>query len=617
MAKVISDYTLEIGWSGKKVLRGVIELERRLAKLDKTQQRSDRARTTGSRVASSEDKFRSALLDKTERKLNQLRLAQTRLNKEGKGYKIVNRFIQGNINSVQRLQDKVRSTSKITKIEAMSMGRSWKKLGHEIDATKIKMAASGGARGAAAGPGGLIGLLSSGKGTAMGMLAFATFEAGRAALTTANAYENLDVALLASFGDIEKAAKELEFIKEVADKFKVSTVAAGNAWAMMALSARQNNMPMSDARGIFEDTTIAISGFGLSTEDAKGAFRALNQIMSKGQVTMDDFKNELAQRMPGAMGTLQKSLGVTSDRLTEMFEKGEIGAESMIGWSKAMKKMVVESGALEKRLQGIPANMQAFTTSLEEAAVVFFGGESQKVIVDILHTFTSAMKSITPHLASAGKWMRRIWDSTLLIFDLFSGGLKSAVAVVGGLLRSMFGKKGASEFKRFIEDVLLYWNDLVIEFYLLSDFINSMSFDEMVTHFSNAIDDMKKKLKELIFGTGAEDDNLLQKTLSGGAMVIGDIQKGEFGSNLATVGKMMADDAATALQAIPSSSFDSKDIREARAAKNKAARTGVVPASFFDKPTIVEVEIINSTDTEFEVSHTTNTTTERNAPAGK
>ena len=80
MAKVINDYTLEIGWSGSKVTRGLILLEKRIDRVYKKQEKAYKASTVPRKVQHQADLARVNLLDKTEKKLIQLRHQQQKLN---------------------------------------------------------------------------------------------------------------------------------------------------------------------------------------------------------------------------------------------------------------------------------------------------------------------------------------------------------------------------------------------------------------------------------------------------------------------------------------------------------------------------------------------------------
>ncbi len=500
MAKVINDYTLEIGWSGSKVTKGLIAMEKRIDRVYKKQAQADKP-TGASKARASGEATRIKMLETTERKILSLRAAQIKLDKTNEGYKRANKLIQGNINKVIAFQQNMKKLKDVSRDSISAQKRQWDSLGTHIQATKMQAqgAMAGGKRkgvdkitdgGRASLMGGLT--LINPLTAAVAGLGFAVIDTTRAAFDSSVAFETLNTTLLASFGTIEAAGKEMEYVNNIADKFKVDAIQAGNAWAMMALSAKQNKMPMQDARDIFEGTTIAIRGFGLGTEDAKGAFRALNQIMSKGQITMDDFKNELAQRMPGAMGTLQKVLGVTSDGLADLFDKGEIGAGAMVKWSAAMAAMVTESGALDKALKDIPANLQQLNTEGKRAGAALFGPKFKRQISIVINLMAKWLRDITPALKDIGRQTANWVSGVVAVGSVWADVFR----IIGEGINWLLGSDNAMS--SFGDNLVLYFNEVLISLKQLQWFLEDLTFQDIVDRWNQDIDAMVKIFDDAI-----------------------------------------------------------------------------------------------------------------------
>jgi tape measure domain-containing protein len=53
------------------------------------------------------------------------------------------------------------------------------------------------------------------------------------------------------------------------------------------------------------------SALGLSVDDQRGIFKALEQMLSKGNVQAEELRGQLGERLPGAIYFSAKALGVT------------------------------------------------------------------------------------------------------------------------------------------------------------------------------------------------------------------------------------------------------------------------------------------------------------------
>ena len=60
-------------------------------------------------------------------------------------------------------------------------------------------------------------------------------------------------------------------------------------------------MTVDDAEKVFEAIAAGIRGTGGSLEDMKSAMRAVSQVFSKGKVSAEELRQQLGERLPGAV----------------------------------------------------------------------------------------------------------------------------------------------------------------------------------------------------------------------------------------------------------------------------------------------------------------------------
>jgi tape measure domain-containing protein len=141
--------------------------------------------------------------------------------------------------------------------------------------------------------------------------------------------EKLKAGLTAVTGDAAKARAEFEFVRSVAQRVGVDIVAAGEAFLGLAAATKGTAVEGEPTRQVFEAVSNAMSKAGKSSAETRGALNALAQIASKGTVAMEELRQQLGERLPGALPALAKELGITTADLIKLVEQGRLAASDV------------------------------------------------------------------------------------------------------------------------------------------------------------------------------------------------------------------------------------------------------------------------------------------------
>jgi tape measure domain-containing protein len=95
-------------------------------------------------------------------------------------------------------------------------------------------------------------------------------------------------------------------------------------------SAKNTNLTLDQTQAIFAAVTKSSAVLGLSLDDTEGALRAVEQMLSKGNVQAEEIRGQLGERLPGAFQILAKSMGVTTIELNKMLKDGKVIAEEVL-----------------------------------------------------------------------------------------------------------------------------------------------------------------------------------------------------------------------------------------------------------------------------------------------
>ena len=229
-----------------------------------------------------------------------------------------------------------------------------------------------------------------------------------------------------AFGGADEAARQLEFVTDVAHRYSLEISEMRVQYRKFAASATLSGATLTEVQGIYENMSKAARGLHLSNDDLGGAFRAITQIFSKGKVQAEELRGQLGERLPGAMAIMARSVGVSTARLNKMMEQGNLTSEAMSGFAKAYADTISAEG-LEASLQSVQALTVGVTNSWDEFSTTLFEKTSP------------AIKTLLTGLREVTEWGTHFVES--VGFDILVAAIK-AVGIV--LTASLIVKMGVA-----------------------------------------------------------------------------------------------------------------------------------------------------------------------------
>ena len=177
------------------------------------------------------------------------------------------------------------------------------------------------------------------------------------------AHEQFIKTMTMARGSAAEAAKEYEYIRDVANRLGLDIASTADAYAKFSSAARGTSIDGEAARKIFEAFAGTMSATGASAADVAGAMTQLSQGVSKGKFELEDLKS-IAERIPGFFGNFAKSLGVTEASLYDMISAGKIGREELVRFAESMQK-----GFSPEQFEGYTNSLNRLRNALNDAMV--------------------------------------------------------------------------------------------------------------------------------------------------------------------------------------------------------------------------------------------------------
>ena len=151
----------------------------------------------------------------------------------------------------------------------------------------------------------------------------------RELVTAAAEMEKLAVGLEAVTGSSTQARAELEHLRALSNRIGADVSATGNAWLGFQAAIKGTAVEGEIGRQVFEAVAVSMAKAGKSSAETSNALLALQQMASKGVVSMEELRGQLGEALPGALQSAANGMGVTTQQLMQMVESGQVAAQDL------------------------------------------------------------------------------------------------------------------------------------------------------------------------------------------------------------------------------------------------------------------------------------------------
>lgn len=189
-------------------------------------------------------------------------------------------------------------------------------------------------------------------------------------LEAAQAMERIRLALDTATGSAEKGAEAFEYARGISRQYGVDLQTTAKQLGLFTAATEGFGLKVEHSRYIFEAFTKASRALGLSADDLQGIFTALQQILSKGVVQMEELRQQLGDRLPGAINFFSKAIGIPIEQLFKLTQKGLVPAnESMLLFAKTIDERF--GPGVAKAMTGVQATITRVKNDLFELRAEF------------------------------------------------------------------------------------------------------------------------------------------------------------------------------------------------------------------------------------------------------
>jgi tape measure domain-containing protein len=131
-------------------------------------------------------------------------------------------------------------------------------------------------------------------------------------------------------GNTAVIGREMRWLQDEADRLGVDIRVLSGEYSKLAVATKGSALEGDATRKIFVSLSEAFRVNKLSSAQMELAFNAVSQMVNKGVVSMEELRQQLAEKMPGAFTLAAKSMGKTTAEFTKLVSEGKVATDEFL-----------------------------------------------------------------------------------------------------------------------------------------------------------------------------------------------------------------------------------------------------------------------------------------------
>ncbi|RJR40799.1 MAG: hypothetical protein C4576_19740 [Desulfobacteraceae bacterium] len=159
---------------------------------------------------------------------------------------------------------------------------------------------------------------------------YAIKSAGEEIINAGMAAQKMDLSLKAATGTTEAATAAQKYLASESERLGLLFEAQVGGYVKIAAASKNTTLEGQATRDIWRAIATAGAALQMSNEDVSGSLMAVSQMISKGKVSAEELRQQLGERLPGALHIAARAMGVSTEALDDMLKKGQVYAEDFL-----------------------------------------------------------------------------------------------------------------------------------------------------------------------------------------------------------------------------------------------------------------------------------------------
>lgn len=131
-------------------------------------------------------------------------------------------------------------------------------------------------------------------------------------------------------GSMSGAAMEMQYVRDMSQQLGLDFMALTKSYKGFSAATKFANMDLATSKEIFESVAQASTVLGLSGQKTELVLMALEQMVSKGVVSMEELRRQLGDSLPGAFELGAKAMGMTLQEFNKLVASGKLMTDEFL-----------------------------------------------------------------------------------------------------------------------------------------------------------------------------------------------------------------------------------------------------------------------------------------------
>ena len=195
-----------------------------------------------------------------------------------------------------------------------------------------------------------------------------------------------------SIEGLTKSTQDWGFVEQQAFKMGVSLETVAKGYRNFYSAANMAGFGKGDIQGMYADLLLATRSIGASTQQTEGALLALEQMISKGKVSMEELRRQLGNAIPGAFEIGAKAMKMTTAQFNDFVRTGNLASTEFVPkFIKVLKETY--AGGWQDIEQTVSVAQGRLKVAWEKFTIGFMSGEAGKSFAQALNSLAELLVS--------------------------------------------------------------------------------------------------------------------------------------------------------------------------------------------------------------------------------
>ena len=203
-------------------------------------------------------------------------------------------------------------------------------------------------------------------------------------------YRDIDL-IRRSIEGLTKSTQDWDYIQKEALRTGTGIEEVAKGYRNFYSAASMAGFDKMGIQDMYSDVLTASRAIGATQQQVGGALLALEQMLSKGKVSMEELRRQLGNALPGAFEIGAKAMGVTTQKFNEMVKKGISAAEFVPKFTKELLNTYKE--AFPEAIKSLDFALVNLSSSWKLFQYEIMNGSAGQGLAETVNSITEFLRS--------------------------------------------------------------------------------------------------------------------------------------------------------------------------------------------------------------------------------